>query len=95
MADFEKHIASHDEVVHDKDLVGEKDVREAMHFNELSPEELMHEKKLRRKIDSIIMPMVVLVYLMNFIDRNNYPAAKLSGVSVSKRLDLDREAKQM
>lgn len=37
--------------------------------DELTPEELVVEKKLRRKIDSLIMPLVVLVYLMNYIDR--------------------------
>jgi hypothetical protein len=34
------------------------------HYSELTPEELVLEKKLRRKIDILIMPMVVLVYLM-------------------------------
>ena len=37
--------------------------------NILTPEELEVEKKLRRKIDLLIMPLVVLVYLMNYIDR--------------------------
>jgi len=37
--------------------------------DELTPDELEVEKKLRRKIDSLIMPLVVLVYLMNYIDR--------------------------
>lgn len=37
--------------------------------NVLTPEELVTEKKLRRKIDSLIMPLVILVYLMNYIDR--------------------------
>jgi hypothetical protein len=37
--------------------------------NVLTPEELEVEKKLRRKIDFLIMPLVVLVYLMNYIDR--------------------------
>lgn len=37
--------------------------------NFLTPEELEVEKKLRRKIDLLIMPLVVLVYLMNYIDR--------------------------
>ncbi|OJJ54592.1 hypothetical protein ASPSYDRAFT_160454 [Aspergillus sydowii CBS 593.65] len=46
----------------------------------LSPEELEVEKKLRRRIDAIIMPLVILVYLMNYIDRNNYAAAKLQGM---------------
>lgn len=37
--------------------------------NVLSPEELETEKKLRRKIDFLIMPLIILVYLMNYIDR--------------------------
>lgn len=37
--------------------------------NVLTPEELEVEKKLRRKIDFLIMPLVILVYLMNYIDR--------------------------
>ncbi|KKZ66527.1 hypothetical protein EMCG_01121 [[Emmonsia] crescens] len=35
----------------------------------LTPEELVLEKKLRRKIDMLIMPIVIVVYLMNYIDR--------------------------
>lgn len=39
------------------------------HSGELTPEELEIEKKLKFRIDSLIMPMVILVYLMNYIDR--------------------------
>lgn len=56
----------------DHDLMGEKaglSHEEAVHFGELTHEELAIEKKLRRKIDILIMPLVVLVYLMNYIDR--------------------------
>lgn len=53
---------------------------EAMHYGMLTPEEQLIEKKLKRKIDSLIMPLVVLVYLMNYIDRNNYAAARLQGL---------------
>lgn len=53
---------------------------EAMHFGMLTPDELIVEKKLKRKIDSLIMPLVVMVYLMNYIDRNNYAAARLQGL---------------
>jgi hypothetical protein len=42
---------------------------EAMHHGALTEEELAIEKKLIRKIDFLIMPLVVLVYLMNYIDR--------------------------
>lgn len=67
MADIKDH-----DVVRDKDLVGDKanmDHEEAIHLTELTEEERVIEKKLRRKIDSLIMPLVVLVYLMNYIDR--------------------------
>ena len=56
----------------DHDVLGEKaDIshEEAMHFGALTAEELAIEKKLVRKIDTLIMPLVVLVYLMNYIDR--------------------------
>lgn len=56
----------------DHALMGEKaqiSHEEAIHFAELTPEEKVIEKKLRRKIDALIMPLVVLVYLMNYIDR--------------------------
>ncbi|KAL4864430.1 hypothetical protein BDV12DRAFT_201123 [Aspergillus spectabilis] len=53
----------------------------------LSPEELVLEKKLRRRIDSVIMPMVILVYLMNYIDRNNYAAARLQGLEADLNMN--------
>jgi hypothetical protein len=59
-------------IVRDHDIFGEKvtvNHEETMYLDELSPEELVIEKKLRKKIDMLIMPLVVLVYLMNYIDR--------------------------
>lgn len=59
-------------VVLDHDVLGEKATlshEEAMHFGALTEEELAIQKKLVRKIDMLIMPLVVLVYLMNYIDR--------------------------
>ncbi|KAL4885731.1 major facilitator superfamily domain-containing protein [Aspergillus karnatakaensis] len=53
----------------------------------LSPEELVLEKKLRRRIDCVIMPMVILVYLMNYIDRNNYAAARLQGLEADLNMN--------
>ncbi|KAK3721579.1 hypothetical protein LTR37_003135 [Vermiconidia calcicola] len=78
--DIEKRM--HNEGLRDHDILRntESAKEEVMHFGHLSPDELILEKKLKRKIDSVIMPMVVLVYLMNYIDRNNYPAARLSGL---------------
>jgi hypothetical protein len=56
----------------DRDAMGEKadlSHEEIIHLAQLSPEEKVIEKKLRRKIDMLIMPLVILVYLMNYIDR--------------------------
>ena len=51
------------EVVHDHDVLEDKDVtrEDAMHMGELTPEELANEKKLRKRIDTMIMPLVMLV----------------------------------
>ena len=56
----------------DHDLLGEKagiSHEETMHFGQLTEEELAIQKKLKLKIDLRIMPWVILVYLMNYIDR--------------------------
>lgn len=67
---IEKGDLAHHEYVHDHDLQLSPSQRaEALHLSELTPEELVVQKKLRRKIDSLIMPLVILVYLMNYIDR--------------------------
>ncbi|KAK5732783.1 hypothetical protein LTR17_010201 [Elasticomyces elasticus] len=81
-------FAQHD-VVHDKDLLAAVNSRDTamMHLTE---EELVIEKKLVKKIDLVIMPTIVLVYLMNYIDRNNYPAARLAGLEE----DLDMTGNQ-
>ena len=58
---------AHQERVADHDLIGDAKItrEEAMHFGKLTEEELVIEKKLRRKMDIRIMPLVILVYLMS------------------------------
>ncbi|KAL3424029.1 pantothenate transporter liz1 [Phlyctema vagabunda] len=44
----------------------------------LSPEDRVElEAKLKRKIDLRLLPMIVLMYIMNYLDRNNIAAARL------------------
>lgn len=86
-------MATKGEIISDKAVLGERasiSHEEAMHFAELTREERVVEKKLLRKIDSLIMPMVVLVYLMNYIDRNNYAAARLQGLEEDLHLVGDQ-----
>ena len=47
----------------------------------MSPERRVEaENQLRRKIDYRLMPMVVIMYIMNYLDRNNIAAARLGGL---------------
>ncbi|KAK5944071.1 hypothetical protein PMZ80_003352 [Knufia obscura] len=71
------------QVLADHDLLGDTaDVshEEATHIGQLTEEEKVIEKKLKRRIDGLIMPCVIAIYLMNYIDRNNYAAARLQGL---------------
>ena len=38
------------------------------------------EARLRRKIDTRLLPMIVLMYTMNYLDRNNIAAVRLAGL---------------
>ena len=65
-------MAHGEAVITDHEAMGEKAHmahEEIMHLAELTPAEKEIEKQLRRRIDTLIMPLVILVYLMNYIDR--------------------------
>lgn len=58
--------------------------RQAMEPPELvknmSYEERLHaEKLLVRKIDTRLLPAAVIMYIMNYLDRNNIAAARIAG----------------
>lgn len=42
------------------------------------------ERKLVRKIDTRLLPMLILMYIMNYLDRNNIAAARLAGLQDPK-----------
>lgn len=44
------------------------------------------ERKLVRKIDIRVLPAVVVMYLMNYLDRNNIAAARLAGLETDLKL---------
>ncbi|RAL65843.1 hypothetical protein DID88_005506 [Monilinia fructigena] len=57
----------------------------------LSPEErTAMENKLKRKIDLRLFPMVILMYIMNYLDRNNIAAARLAGMEEDLNLVGDQ-----
>lgn len=71
MSDFEKDGATpayksdygHNEVLHDHDVLGGSSAtrEDAQHMGTLTEEELLNQKKLLRRIDTMIMPLVMLV----------------------------------
>ena len=47
----------------------------------MTPEyRLVVESRLKRKIDLRLLPMIILMYIMNYLDRNNIAAARLAGL---------------
>ena len=66
-----------------------KRIREAPPLvRDLAPEERERlETALRRKVDLRLLPMVVLIYIMNYLDRNNIAAARLAGLEADLHLD--------
>lgn len=59
-----------EDMVNDRDVLEEKPV-ESPQVAELTEAEKRIEKKLVRRIDWIIMPLILSVYLLNWIDRCN------------------------
>lgn len=45
-----------------------------------SPERVQAERKLVRKLDSRLLPTIVVIYIMNYIDRNGITTARLKGM---------------
>ena len=52
-------------------------------------EYLRLEKKLVRRIDMRLLPPLVIMYILNYLDRNNIASARLSGsVGMEKELGM-------
>ncbi|KAG6813012.1 hypothetical protein H0H92_014750 [Tricholoma furcatifolium] len=45
-----------------------------------TPERLVAERRLVRKLDARLLPTVVVIYIMNYIDRNGITTARLKGM---------------
>ena len=60
----------HSETIEDeKSQQGKHDTLES--YPALDPEQLCMEKRLVRKLDMTLMPVVWTLYLFNYLDRNN------------------------
>ncbi|KAF6789702.1 major facilitator superfamily transporter [Colletotrichum sojae] len=69
----------------EKDLASEKDL-DGLGFDMSEEEFAATEKSLTRKLDLTLVPVVWILYLFNYLDRNNIAQARLS--TFEKDLDL-------
>ncbi|CAA7261868.1 unnamed protein product [Cyclocybe aegerita] len=52
-----------------------------------SPERVLAERKLIRKLDMRLLPTIFLIYIMNYIDRNGVTTARLKGMQEDLRIN--------
>ncbi|KAL9617215.1 MAG: hypothetical protein Q9160_007976 [Pyrenula sp. 1 TL-2023] len=86
-----EHVSdSNDDVVQNSDRPDRK--REAPeHIRNLSHEERVQlERVLVRKIDLRLIPTLVIMYILNYLDRNNIAAARLAGLEDDLQLKGDQ-----
>lgn len=90
--DIEKRMSAEyiDDVEHEKNLAAAAhstghdgvEVHMPASLKAMSPEELHAlNKKATRKLDLVLMPTLIFLYLLNFLDRNNISTAKLGGIT--------------
>lgn len=83
--DFRPVMAASD--VKDLDAHELERVGQAIHASQMDPERRKQvEKTLKRKLD-LRCSIFVLMYIMNYLDRNNLGAARLKGLEADLRLD--------
>lgn len=69
MSDDKSQIQPDNDGLEKGEAVHEDVVKDPVQMVTLTPEELALEKRLVRRIDIMIMPLIIVVYLMNYIDR--------------------------
>lgn len=82
--------------IHDHDIVGYTEEARGdsghAHSIPLTEDEIAAERKLRWKIDLMIMPLIVWTYLMNYIDRLVVPIILLHGNGLSLTMNRNNYA---
>ncbi|KAJ3955800.1 hypothetical protein N0V92_007673 [Colletotrichum tropicale] len=75
------------------------ETKEALGQNRLAPAQLMSkeefevaEKKLKKKLDLRLLACVWLIFVLNYLDRNNIAAAKVAGMAETLHLSANQYA---
>lgn len=81
MTDQKGNGSDHVEYTVNKDVTGQAVGRMPTFLLAMTEEEReLMEKKLVRKIDARLLIMLVVMYILNYLDRNNIASAKLAGM---------------
>ncbi|WOO77177.1 putative transporterC [Vanrija pseudolonga] len=48
------------------------------------------DKKITRKIDFVLMPILIILYVLNFLDRNNISTAKIGGMTKDLHMNTEQ-----
>lgn len=77
-----KHKQEVEHLEHDDTKFGKKGISDDVyHFGKMSEEELeARRKKLVRLVDLRLMPLMTLMYFLNFVDRSNLANARLGSL---------------
>lgn len=60
---------------------------ESLSFQDMPESERnLMERKMIRKVDLRLLTMTILMYILNYVDRNNIASAKLAGMQTDLRL---------
>ncbi|KAI1652879.1 MFS general substrate transporter [Daldinia decipiens] len=92
ISDFGKIIVGHLEFCTEKGPQNEPDRADALVTTaEVTPESFadIDEKKLLRKMDLRLIPMLAMLYLLSFLDRGNIGNAKIEGLQEDLRMSPD------
>lgn len=76
----------HSELGASPTLTGRRREAPALVRNLSKEERRQLELALVRKIDFRLMPMVILMYILNYLDRNNIASARLAGLEADLHL---------
>jgi hypothetical protein len=87
--DFEKPMVEEAAKVNAAGIGPTRTRREAPELiRNLSPEERKYlERRLVRKIDLRLMPTIIIMYIMNYLDRNNIASARLQGLQQDLKMN--------
>jgi hypothetical protein len=85
--DTNDHFDSYNEKANGDDVDRHLQVQLPESLQGLSADEIAKiDKEATRKLDILLMPILVILYILNYLDRQNIASAKIAGIHVDLNL---------